>query len=134
MNLIELLGGSAAGQTALLAAAGALVYWLKDIPGQIIAWLKRFVISTLTVDSRDEFLFAALVEYMDSHPDLRGTNQFTARSVRRGSAYQNVEEDLRNGQPPKAYLSPGEGLHFVWVQGKLVWLTRDIQVGTTVFE
>lgn len=134
MNPNELFGAFPAAQTLVLAAAGALLYWLKDIPGQLFSWLKRFVVSTLTVDSRDEFLFSALVEYMDGHPDLRGTNQFTARSVRQGSAYQNVEEDLRNGQTPKAYLSPGEGLHFASVQGKLLWLTRDVQVGTTVFE
>lgn len=134
MNLNELFGTSVAGQTALLAMAGALLYGLKDIPGQILSWFKRFFISTLTLDSRDEFLFTALVEYMDGHPDIRGTNQFTARSVRSGSAYQNIEEDLRNGQPPRAFLSPGEGLHFVRVQGRWLWMTRDIQVGTTVFE
>ena len=72
-------------QAALLAAAGALAYWLKDVPGLILSWGKRFFISTLSVDSRDEFLFAALVEYMDHHPGLRGVNQFSARSVRRGT-------------------------------------------------
>ena len=55
-------------QAALLAAAGALAYWLKDVPGLLIQWGKRFFISTLTVDSRDEFLFPALVEHMDHHP------------------------------------------------------------------
>lgn len=95
-------------QAALLAAAGALAYWLKDVPGLVVSWARRFFISTLTVDSRDEFLFSALVEYMDTHPRLRGVNQFTARSVRRGTAYQSLDDDLRNGQPPRAYLSPGE--------------------------
>lgn len=65
-----------AAQAALLAAAGALAYWLKDVPGLLVSWLKRFVISTLSIDSRDEFLFSALVEYMDAHPSLR---QGTAR-------------------------------------------------------
>lgn len=59
-------------QAALLAAAGALAYWLKDVPGLVVSWARRFFISTLTVDSRDEFLFSALVEYMDTHPRLRG--------------------------------------------------------------
>lgn len=125
---------SPAMQAALLAAAGALAFWLRDVPGLVISWLKRFVISTLAVDSRDEFLFSALVEYMDAHPALRQVNQFTARSVRRGTAYQSLEEDLRAGQAPRAFLSPGEGLHILWINGRLVWMRRELQVGQNVFE
>lgn len=118
----------------MLAAAGALAYWLKDVPGLVIRWARRFFISTLTVDSRDEFLFSALVEYMDAHPKLRGVNQFTARSVRQGTAYQSLDDDLRNGQPPRAYLSPGEGLHILRLDGQWLWLRRDVQVAQAVFE
>lgn len=125
---------SPAVQAALLAAAGALAFWLRDVPGLVISWLKRFVISTLAVDSRDEFLLSALVEYMDAHPALRQVNQFTARSVRRGTAYQSLEEDLRAGQAPRAFLSPGEGLHILWINGRLVWMRRELQVGQNVFE
>ncbi|MBK9361993.1 MAG: AAA family ATPase [Rubrivivax sp.] len=125
---------SPAAQAALLAAAGAIAFWLRDVPGLLISWLQRFVISTLSVDSRDEFLFSALVEYMDAHPALRQVNQFTARSVRQGTAHQSLEEDLRAGQAPRAFLSPGEGLHILWVEGRLVWMRRDLQVGQSVFE
>ncbi len=121
-------------QAALLAAAGALAYWLKDVPGLAVSWARRFFISTLTVDSRDEFLFSALIEYMDTHPRLRGVNQFTARSVRQGSAYQSLDDDLRNGQPPRAYLSPGEGLHILRLDGQWLWIRRDLQVAQAVFE
>jgi chaperone BCS1 len=121
-------------QAALLAAAGALAYWLKDVPGLVVSWARRFFISTLTVDSRDEFLFSALIEYMDTHPKLRGVNQFTARSVRQGTAYQSLDDDLRNGQPPRAFLSPGEGLHIVRLDGRWLWIRRDVQVAQAVFE
>ncbi|HPZ57496.1 AAA family ATPase [Ottowia sp.] len=121
-------------QAALLAAAGALVYWLKDVPGLVLRWARRFFVSTLTVDSRDDFLFPALVEYMDQHPGLRGVNQFTARSVRRGTEHQSLAEDLRNGQPPRAYLSPGEGVHILRADGRWLWLRRDLQVTQSVFE
>ena len=121
-------------QAALLAAAGALAYWLKDVPGLLIGWGRRFFVSTLSVDSRDDFLFPALVEYMDQHPGLRGVNQFTARSVRRGTEYQSLAEDLRNGQPPRAFLSPGEGVHILRVNGRWLWLKRELQVGPSVFE
>ena len=125
---------SPAAQAALLAVAGAVAFWLRDVPGLLIAWLRRFAISTLTVDSRDEFLFSALVEYMDAHPALRQVNQFTARSVRRGTAHQSLEEDLRAGQPPRALLSPGEGLHILWLDARLLWMRRELQVGQSVFE
>ena len=121
-------------QAALLAAAGALAFWLKDVPGLLLRWGRRFFISTLTLDSRDEFLFSALVEYMDQHPGLRGINQFTARSVRRGTEYQSLAEDLRAGQPPRAYLSPGEGVHLLRIDGRWLWLRRELQVGQMVFE
>jgi chaperone BCS1 len=121
-------------QAALLAAAGALAYWLKDVPGLVARWARRFVISTLTVDSRDEFLFGALIEYMDQHPRLRGVNQFTARSVRQGTAYQSLDDDLRNGQPPRAFLSPGEGLHIVRLDGRWLWIRRELQVAQAVYE
>ncbi|MDO5691050.1 MAG: AAA family ATPase [Pseudomonadota bacterium] len=134
MDLSSTLFSQPALQAALLAAAGALAFWLKDVPGTVVGWAKRFFISTLTVDSRDEFLFSALVEYMDTHPKLRGINQFTARSVRQGTAYQSLDDDLRNGQPPRAYLSPGEGLHIVWLDGKWLWIRRDVQVAQAVFE
>lgn len=123
-----------AAQAAVLATAGALAFWLKDMPGLIVSWLKRFFISTLTLDSRDEFLFSAMVEYMDAHPSLRQVNQFTARSVRQGTTYQSLEEDLRAGQAPRAYLSPGEGLHILWMEGRLVWMRRELQVAQSVFE
>ena len=129
-NLIQ----TPAAQAAVLATAGALAFWLKDMPGLIVSWLKRFFISTLTLDSRDEFLFSAMVEYMDAHPSLRQVNQFTARSVRQGTTYQSLEEDLRAGQAPRAYLSPGEGLHILWMEGRLVWMRRELQVAQSVFE
>lgn len=121
-------------QAALLAAAAALAYWAKDVPGVLLQWGRRFLVSTLTVDSRDEFLFAALVEYMDHHPGLRGVNQFTARSLRQGSEYQSLAEDLRAGLPPRAVLSPGEGVHILRVDGRWLWLRREVQVAQSVFE
>lgn len=134
MNLDSFTTWQGLMQALLLAAAAALAYWLKDIPGLVVGWLKRFFITTLSVDSRDEFLFSALVEYMDAHPTLRRINQFTAKSVRRGTAYQNLDDDLRAGQLPRAYLSPAEGLHLFRMDDKLIWLRREVQVTQSVFE
>lgn len=123
-----------AGDTLFLAAAGALAYWFKDVPAWVLSWARRYIVSTLSVDSRDEFLFGALIELMDEHPALSRVNQFTARSVRRGTAYQNLADDLRAGLTPRAYLSPAQGLHVFRVDGRWVWLLRELQVGQSVFE
>ena len=65
-------------QAAMLAIAGALLYWLKDVPRLLIGWGKRSFVSTLSVESCDDFLFPALVEYIDQHPALPVANNFTA--------------------------------------------------------
>nr|WP_308645933.1 AAA family ATPase [Ottowia beijingensis] len=41
---------------------------------------------------------------------------------------------MRNGQPPRAYLSPGEGLHILRLDGRWLWIRRDVQVAQAVFE
>ncbi|MDO5653243.1 MAG: AAA family ATPase [Brachymonas sp.] len=121
-------------QTLLLAAAGTLGYWARDVPGLFIGWLKRFFISSLTVDSRDTFVFGAMVEYLDSHPGLRNSNQFTAHSVRRGHEYQSIDDDLRIGQVPRAYRSPAEGLHFFRAANRWMFMRREITVTQSVLE
>lgn len=54
--------------------------------------------------------------------------------MRRGTAYQSLDDDLRNEQPPRAYLSPGEGLHILRLDGRWLWIRRDVQVAQAVFE
>ena len=69
-----------------LALVGLAAVWLREVPGKVFGWAKHFLITTLTVDSRDELMFPALDEYMDSRESLRRLNNFTARAVRQGTA------------------------------------------------
>ena len=64
MDWLEgLLGGNAVVTGgATLALFGLLAVWLRDVPAKVVAWAKHFFVSTLTVDSRDELMFPALVE------------------------------------------------------------------------
>ncbi len=80
-----------------LALLGLAAVWLRDVPGKLLGWAKHFLITTLTVDSRDELMFPALVEYMDSRESLRRLNNFTARAVRQGTAYQSLHDELQQG-------------------------------------
>ncbi|QTD43743.1 AAA family ATPase [Ottowia testudinis] len=121
-------------QAMVLAVAGALGYWLKDIPGQLFSWFKQYVVSTLTVDSRDEFLFGALTEFLDRHPSAQRLNNVKVHSARRGSEFRTLEEELRTGHSPLAFYSPAEGLHFMRLQGRLLWIQRDMQFAQVVYE
>lgn len=117
-----------------LALVGALVFWLRGLPELLFGWGRQFLVTTLTIDSRDEFLFAALVEYMNEQQALKNINQFTARTVRGGSAYQSLEEEMRMGMQPRAYLSPGEGLHFFKLENRWIWMRRELQMGMSIIE
>ncbi|MCU0769890.1 MAG: AAA family ATPase [Burkholderiaceae bacterium] len=117
-----------------LALLGLLAVWLRDLPGRVFGWAKHFLITTLTVDSRDELMFPALVEYMDSRESLRRLNNFTARAVRQGTSYQSLHDELQQGGRPLTVLSPGEGFHLFFLDGRLMWMKREVQVGPSIFE
>jgi chaperone BCS1 len=117
-----------------LGAAGLAAVWLRDAPRKVLAWVRQFFITTLSVDSRDELMFSTLVEYMHSREVLRRTNNFTVRAVRQGPAYQNLHDELQQGGRPEAFLSPGEGFHLFVLDGRLMWMKREVQVATSILE
>jgi len=122
------------GGTALVVI-GILAMWLREVPAKVAAWAKHFLITTLTVDSREELMFPALVEYMDSREVLRRINNFTVRTVRQqSSTYQSLQDELQQGGRPAPIFSPGEGFHVFVLDGRLMWMKRDITVGPTVIE
>ena len=131
-----LLGGSpVVTGGAALALFGLLAVWLRDVPAKVFGWAKHFFVSTLTVDSRDELMFPALVEYMDSREALRRLNNFTARAVRQGTSYQSLHDELQQGGRPLTVLSPGEGFHIFYLDGRVMWMKREVQSGgPAIFE
>ena len=119
----------------VLAALGLAAMWLRELPGKVAGWAKHFFVTTLTVDSRDELMFPALVEYMDSREALRRINNFTVRAVRQqGSTYQSLHDELQQGGRPVPLFSPGEGFHVFVLDGRLMWMKREVQVGVSVIE
>jgi len=109
--------------------------WLRDVPAKFAAWAKHFFVTTLTVDSRDELMFPALVEYMDSRDALRRLNNFTVRAVRTNtSSYQSLQDELQQGGRPATVFSPGEGFHLFVMDGRLMWMKREIQVANSIIE
>jgi chaperone BCS1 len=134
-NVIEALQSAFASNPLLsggttLAVVGILAMWLREVPGKVAAWAKHFLIATLTVDSREELMFPALVEYMDSREVLRRINNFTVRTVRQqSSTYQSLQDELQQGGRPAPIFSPGEGFHLFVLDGRLMWMKREVQVG-----
>jgi chaperone BCS1 len=118
----------------VLGLLGLLAVWFREVPKQLWQLFKRNFVSTLTFDSRDELMFATLVEYMNAKDVLRGINQFTVRGVRQSSAYASFTDDIRQGAYPETFLSPGEGFHVFRLDGRLMWMTREVQVVQTVLE
>ena len=99
------------------------------------AWAKHFLITTLTVDSREELMFPALVEYMDSREVLRRINNFTVRTVRQqSSTYQSLADELQQGGRPAPVFSPGEGFHVFVLDGRLMWMKREVTLGPAIIE
>jgi len=126
----QLVSGGAA-----LALVGIAAMWLREVPGKAAAWAKHLFVTTLTVDSRDEIMFPALIEYMDSRDALRRINNFTVRTVRQqSSAYQSLHDELQQGGRPAARFSPGEGFHLFVLDGRLMWMKREVQVAASVIE
>ncbi len=120
---------------ATLAIFGILAMWLREVPAKVAAWAKHFLVTTLTVDSREELMFPALVEYMDSRDALRRLNNFTVRTLRQQeSTYQSLRDELQQGGRPAALFSPGEGFHLFMLDGRLMWMKREVQVGATIIE
>ena len=118
-----------------LAAVGLLAMWLREFPLQVARWARHFFVTTLAVDSREELMFPALVEYMDSRDALRRINNFTVRAVRQqGSSYQSLHDELQQGGRPVPLFSPGEGFHVFWLDGRLMWMKREVQVAASVIE
>ncbi|HEX4943283.1 MAG TPA: AAA family ATPase [Usitatibacteraceae bacterium] len=119
----------------VLAALGVAAMWLREVPVKVARWAKHFFVTTLSIDSREELMFPALVEYMDTREALRRLNNFTVRTVRQqDSSYQSLHDELQQGGRPQTLFSPGEGFHLFVLDGRLMWMKREVQVGVSIVE
>lgn len=120
---------------AVLAALGIAAMWLRALPGQVAGWARHYFVTTLAIDSREELMFPALVEYMDGREAFRRMTNFTVRAVRQqGSTFQSLQEELQQGGKPTTLFSPGEGFHIFVLDGRLMWMKREVQVNMSVVE
>ena len=134
-TLQQLIAGNQFATGGLvLGALGLAAMWLRDVPGKFAAWAKHFFVTSLSFDNRDELMFATLVEYMNAKDVLRRINNFTVRGVRQTESYTSLADELQQGGKPEPYLSPGEGFHIFMLDGRLMWMKREVQVATSILE
>ena len=117
-----------------LGVLGIIAMWLRQAIPQMLKFSSRYFVSSVSLDSRDDILFPTVVEYMHARDVLRGINQFTARGVKGTDSYQSIEEDVRQGALPQATFSPAEGFHIFRLDGRWMWMEREVQLGQVVFE
>ena len=134
-TLQQLIAGNQFATGGLvLGALGLAAMWLRDVPGKFAGWAKHFFVTSLSFDNRDELMFATLVEYMNAKDVLRRINNFTVRGVRQTESYTSLADELQQGGKPEPYLSPGEGFHIFMLDGRLMWMKREVQVATSILE
>jgi mitochondrial chaperone BCS1 len=123
-------GGLLLGLIAAVAAA------LRRLPSMLWSQLKRAVLMTVVIDSRNE-LFNAAITWLDKAPAGRNSRLVTAvvssiddKSLTTAAAAYS----LSTRALPRLLYSPAPGLHLFWHAGRLMWIERDIQMNLHVVE
>lgn len=112
-----------------LGLVGVLAASLRKVPGALWAQLKRTVIVTATLDSRND-VFAAFVGWINDQHFGQRSRWFTVVQ-----APPSVAEDEAEGDDaPVLQYSPAPGFHLFWYRGRLMWMHREIAMNLQVVE
>lgn len=57
-----------------ITAFGVIAVWFRDLPAKLFNWGKKFFVTTLSFDSRDELMFRPRVHDLRDDPTRRETN------------------------------------------------------------
>jgi mitochondrial chaperone BCS1 len=121
----QMVGGAIA-----LGLVGVVAASLRKLPGALWSQLKRAVVVTATLDSRND-LFAAFLEWLHDQRFSQKSRMFTV--IQAPPAIAEEGEDALSDVPRLQY-SPAPGLHLFWFKGRLMWMQRDIAVNLQVVE
>jgi chaperone BCS1 len=116
-----------AGAVAL-GLVGVAAASLRKVPGALWAQLKRAIVVTATLDSRND-LFAAFVAWLNDQRFGQNSRWFTV--VQAPAA---VAEDDATDDTPRLQYSPAPGFHLFWFRGRLMWMQREIAMNLQVVE
>jgi mitochondrial chaperone BCS1 len=120
----QMVGGAIA-----LGLVGVVAASLRKVPGSMWSQLKRAVVVTATIDSRND-LFTAFLEWLHDQRFSQRSRMFTAVQ----SPPAVAEEEAADADVPRLQYSPAPGLHLFWFKGRLMWMQREIAVNLQVVE
>lgn len=112
-----------------LGLVGVVAATLRDLPGALWSQLKRLLIVTATLDSRND-LFTALVAWINDQRFGQRSRWFTVVQAPAAVA----EDSSALDDTPRLQYSPAPGFHLFWFRGRLMWLQRDISLNLQVIE
>ena len=116
----------------MLAGLGIVAMWLRELPVKVARWGQHFFVHAGLRQPRG-LLFPTLIDFMNSREALRQVNNFTVRAVP-GLVLPEPARRVAAGRPAGAAVSPGEGFHVFWLDGRLMWMKREVQVAVSVIE
>jgi mitochondrial chaperone BCS1 len=130
----------------ILGIIAAVVAALRKLPLMLWSQVKRALIVTAVIDSRND-LFNAAITWLDRAPAGKSSRFFTVIqsnndekdgvSVAAKSAALDVSLGQSLGpsrQLPRLLYSPAPGMHIFWHKGVLMWIEREIQMNLQVIE
>ncbi|GAB3766501.1 hypothetical protein GCM10028796_25840 [Ramlibacter monticola] len=112
-----------------LGLVGVVAALLRNLPGALWGQLKRAVIVTATLDSRND-LFGAFVAWMDEQRFGQRSRFFTVVQAPASVAEDEADAD----DAPRLQYSPAPGFHFFWYRGRPMWMQREIATNMQVIE
>ncbi len=126
----------------ILGLVAAVLAAFRSLPALLWSQVKRAVLITVVVDSRND-LFNAAIAWFDKAPAGRNSRFVTvvvaSTDDRQGGAESLVPVASDTALPaprqlPRLLYSPAPGLHLFWHRGRLMWIVRDIQINLQVVE
>jgi hypothetical protein len=123
------LGNQMVAGAIALGVVGVVLASLRKIPALLWSQLKRGVIVTATLDSRND-LFPAFVAWLNDQRFSKHSRLFTVVQAPPAVAEDQPQVD----DTPRLQYSPSPGFHLFWYQGRLMWLQREIAMNLQVVE
>ncbi len=120
----------------LLGIIAAVAASLRHVPMLLWNQLKRAVLMTVVIDSRND-LFNAAIAWLDKAPagrDSRLVTVVVSSIDDKSAAASTASNPLNTRALPRLLYSPAPGLHLFWHEGRLMWIERDIQMNLHVVE
>ena len=132
-EIIEALRAQLANQMVAGAVAlglvGVVAASLRNLPSALWAQIKRGVVVTATLDSRND-IFGAFVTWLNDQRFGQRSRWFTVVQAPPAVAEDEAEAD----DTPRLQYSPAPGFHLFWHRGRLMWMHREIAINMQVVE